>query len=106
MNRRKKISRYRTFKVRQADIEFADDLFKQATDLTSMNKCSEPQKRNQLMQAAIFMEAAASSYKKGTLTLMSLKAWTAAHQCYQECDHNVGAKRCEKHCDSISKQEN
>ena len=47
-------------------------------------------------QAALFYEAAARAYLRGTLGLMSRKPWASAKECYQRLGDELNVAKCDR----------
>jgi hypothetical protein len=96
MKRKKPGNRPRLWKVRQDALSSADGLILKAECLAG-TQASEPKKaRDTVMQVALFYEAAAQAYRRGSLGLMERRAWTLATECYRQFGHVSGAERCDQ----------
>ncbi len=90
-----------TWKARQQAIQSADGLMKKAATLAATESANPKQNRAVLMQAALFYEAAARAYRRGTLGLMARKPWAAAKECYRRLGDDAGVKKCESQSSAI-----
>lgn len=96
MKGKKPGSRPNPWKARQQAIQSADDLMAKAKILGS-NEVGDPKQAcAALMQAALFYEAAARAYRRGSLGLLARHAWAFAKVFYLRLDHEAAATRCEQ----------
>lgn len=72
-----------------------------ASTLAATESGNSKQHRAALMQAALFYEAAARAYRRGTLGLMARKPWVAAKECYRQLGDDAGVKKCDSQSSAI-----
>ena len=89
------------WKARQQAIHSADGLMAKAAALAATESANPKQTRAALLQAALFYEAAARAYRRGTLGLMARKPWDAAKECYRQLGDDAGVKRCDAQSSAI-----
>lgn len=95
--KKKKSSRGVTFwKARRLAIQSADGLMIKANALFVAEPKNPKQGNSNLRKAALFYEAAAQAYCRGSLGLMARKPWAAAKQCYRELGDDAGVSRCDR----------
>lgn len=84
------------WRARALAIASADRLFARAKELTALTSADGDPKRTreQRLQAALFEEAAARAYIRGSLGLMARHAFADARDHYLEQGHEAGAARC------------
>lgn len=102
MKKKKPARGYANWKARQHAIQSADGLMKKAATLAATETANPKQNRVALMQAALFYEAAARAYRRGTLGLMARKPWGAAKECYRQLGDDAGVKKCESQSSAIA----
>lgn len=94
--KKKKSSHNRpAWKARQQAIQSADSLLAKANALVATEARNPKQAITNLRQAAVFYEAAARAYSRGTLGLMARKPWASAKECYRQLGDDLGVAKCE-----------
>lgn len=101
MKKKKPARGHANWKARQQAIQSADGLMKKAATLAATETANPKQNRVALMQAALFYEAAARAYCRGTLGLMARKPWGAAKECYRQLGDDAGVTKCDFHSSAI-----
>lgn len=89
------------WKTRQQAIHSADGLMAKADALASAVASNPKQVRTNLTQAALFYEAAARAYCRGTLGLMARKPWALARTCYRQLGDETAVTKCERQSAAI-----
>lgn len=82
------------WKARQLAIQSADGLMIKANAFFLAERESPKQATANLRKAALFYEAAAQAYRRGSLGLMARKPWSAAKECYRELGDDAGVSKC------------
>ena len=101
MKKKKRARGHANWKARQHAIQSADALMKKAATLAATELANPKQNGVALMQAALFYEAAARAYRRGTLGLMARKPWDAAKECYRQLGDDIGVKKCDSQSSAI-----
>lgn len=96
MKKRRDRSQADSWKTRVHAITSADALIAKAEELCTDRGGNGQDNRNRGMKAALFFEAAARAYRRGSLGLAAYGAWTQAKTCYVQLAHKAGAARCEQ----------
>jgi len=102
MKRKKPARGLAPWKARQQAIHSADGLMRKAATFVATETTNAKQSRAALMQAAIFYEAAAHAYRRGTLGLMARTPWAAAKECYRRLGDDAGVNKCDAQSSAIS----
>ncbi|MCG3774805.1 MAG: hypothetical protein JW395_1630 [Nitrospira sp.] len=89
MKKKKPSNGLTPWKARQRAIQSADSLLAKADALLAA-EARNPK------QAALFYEAAARAYLRGTLGLMSRKPWASAKECYQRLGDELNVAKCDR----------
>jgi len=101
MKKKKPAGGVAAWKARQKAIHSADGLMEKAVALAATESVNPKQTRAALLQAALFYEAAARAYRRGTLGLMARKPWAAAKECYRRLGDHAGVNKCDAQSSAI-----
>ena len=96
MKKKKSSQGVSAWKARQLAIHSADGLMTKAHTLFAADRTDPKQATANLRKAALFYEAAARAYRRGTLGLMARKPWAAAKECYRELGDDAGISKCDR----------
>jgi hypothetical protein len=96
MKKKKSSQGASVWKARQLAIHSADSLMTKAHALFAADRTNPKQATANLRKAALFYEAAARAYRRGTLGLMARKPWAAAKECYRELGDDAGVSKCDR----------
>jgi hypothetical protein len=96
VKRKKPGNRLNPWKARQQAIESADGLMAKARVIGSTEAANPKQVRAARMQAALFYEAAARAYRRGSLGFAAQQTWALAKECYLKLDQKAAAARCDR----------
>ncbi len=96
MKKKKPNSGLTPWNARRQAIESADSLMAKADALVATEARNPKQAVGNLKQAAIFYEAAARAYRRGTLGLMAQKPWASAKECYRQLGDELGVAKCDR----------
>lgn len=96
MKRKKPGNRLNPWQARQQAIESADGMMAKASILVSTETTNPKQTRATRTQAALFFEAAARAYRRGSLGLAAHQTWALAKDCYLKLDLKAAAARCDR----------
>jgi len=102
MKEKKPAGEAAAWKARQQAIHSADGLMEKAVTLAATESVNPKHTRPALLQAALFYEAAARAYRRGTLGLMARKPWGAAKECYRQLGDDAGVKKCDSQSSAIA----
>jgi hypothetical protein len=96
VKRKKPGNQLNPWKARQQAIESADGLMAKAQVLGTTEAANPKQAHAARMQAALFFEAAARAYCRGSLGLAAHQTWALAKDCYLKLDHKAAVARCDR----------
>jgi hypothetical protein len=93
--RNRRPNRPNPWMARQLAIKNAERLIAKADALFALDADTPKRYRASLLRAAVFYEAAAFAYQRGTLGLMARKPWARAKECYRLIGHESGVAKCD-----------